>query len=713
MKKLLPLLFVFIAPFCAAQEYAYNHLFFSNSAMQGNYFFSLINASGGSSIQNTNGKLPVSEGYAFTPGNALQLTYASKAGGKWQAMLFRQNKRGMNHFTGARFLSLWVSVSNTNTTQHPPLVSLVKKDSSLTTSVPLKLKPGSAWQQVIIPLKEFSAPAIKPQNIIAIAFLQNGTSSTEETMYIDEVSFTDAQKYAAVKARPVIETAKGYAAHVDISWHLPQDTNLLYVKIYRSSNGKNFKAAGIQEPYINRYADFTGEEDKKYFYKIAFIGRNYKETAASPVVTARTRSMTDDELLTMVQEASFRYYWDGAEQYSGLAKENISGRHNMIATGASGFGMMALLVGAERNFISRQEAVERFLKITSFLSKADRFHGVYPHFLDGPTGKVEPFFGRRDNGADLVETSFLMQGLLAARQFFSGEAEEEKQIRTRITSIWESTEWNWFRRYDDGKYLFWHWSPTQGWVINHRLIGWNETMITYLLAIASPTHHIPAEMYYTGWASQDSIAQKYRAAWGKTNDGSMYSNGNTYYGIKLDVGVSNGGPLFFTHYSFMGYNPHDLTDRYTNYFTNNQAIANINLRYCIENPKQVKGYGDSAWGLTASDGPFHYSADEPVPAQDHGKIAPTGAIASFPYTPEASMRALKNYYFNYGHFLWGAYGFKDAFDLEQNWCSEIYMGLNQAPMTVMIENYRTGLIWKLFMQDKDVQQGLQKLQAIR
>jgi hypothetical protein len=393
-----------------------------------------------------------------------------------------------------------------------------------------------------------------------------------------------------------------------------------------------------------------------------------------------------------------------------MAKENIPGRQNMIASGASGFGIMALIVGTERGFISRDESVARFVKIVGFLEKAETFHGAYPHFIDGPTGKVEPFFGNRDNGADLVETSFLMQGLLAARQYFAGENDQEKYIRDKITAIWENVEWDWFRKTPDSKFLYWHWSPDQEWIINHNLIGWNETMVTYLLSIASPTHPVPASMYYSGWANQDKTGQEYRSAWGQTKEGSMYSNGNTYFGIKLDVGVSNGGPLFFTHYSYMGYDPHFITDRYTNYFVNNQNIAKINHRYCVQNPNNYKGYGDDAWGLTASDGPFDYSADEPNTRQDHGKLTPTGALGSFPYTPEESMKALKNYYYNHGKFLWGEFGFKDAFDLTHNWCSEIYMGLNQAPMTVMIENYRTGLIWKLFMSNPEIQNGLKNLE---
>ena len=466
---------------------------------------------------------------------------------------------------------------------------------------------------------------------------------------------------------------------------------------------------GIQSPQINRYADFTGVTGKTYSYKISLLNYQYKESDLSNMVSANTRKMNDDEFLSMIQEACFRYYWEDAENVSGLAKEDIPGRQNMIAAGASGFGIMALIVGSERNFITRKQSVERFLKIVNFLEKAEKFHGAFSHFIDGPTGKVEPFFGRRDNGGDLVETSFLMQGLLTARAYFNKDDADEKMIRDKITGLWQGVEWDWYRRYPDSKYLYWHWSPDKEWIINHRLTGWNETMVTYLLAIASPTHSVPASLYYSGWANQDSTGQQYRINWGGTTDGSMYTNGNTYFGIKLDVGVSNGGPLFFTQYSYLGYDPHLITDKYTNYFTNNSNIALINYRYCLKNPNNFPGYGDSCWGLTASDGPYHYGANEPVPSRDDGRIAATGAVSSFPYTPVESMKALNNYYNNYGKFLWGEYGFRDAFNLSQNWCSQIYMGLNQAPMVVMIENYRTGLLWKLFMSNEDVKNGLEKL----
>ncbi len=697
-----------------AQEYEHSYSIFTNSSMPEDHFFSHTSYTGGSTIESNNGKIPVSETFFHTPDNALELRYRSHADGKWDATVYRSGKRGMDHFEKPAFLSLWVfSLSETMTENDLPLIRLMSEDSSLSSGLSIVTLNANEWQRMLIPLDLFgNIDRDHPENTIGIVFSQQVNADAElHTLYVDDIEFMAEKPAHSIILKPEIKDAKGYAMHVDINWPQITDPNVHLVKIYRSCDGSIYQPAGIQQPFINRFADFTGETGKNYSYLITFLNSSYEESEFSEPVSASTRVMSNDELLTMVQETSFRYYWEGSEATSGMARENIPGRHNMVATGASGFGIMALIVGTERGFISREESVERFLKILRFLEGAQKFHGAFPHFMDGPSGKVEPFFGLRDNGADLVETSFLMEGILAARQYFSRDDEQERLIRQKITGIWEGVEYDWFRRYRDGDYLFWHWSPDQGWIIDHRLIGWNETMVVYLLAIASPTHPVPASMYYTGWASQGHIAQTYRSRWGQSTDGDMYTNGNTYYGITLDVGVNNGGPLFFTHYSYLAYDPHFITDRYTNYFVNNQNIAKINYRYCLNNPKGFKGYGEDGWGLTASDGPFDYSADEPVIRQDHGKLTPTGAISSFPYTPEESMKALKNYYFNYGHFLWGEYGFRDAFSLTANWCSEIYMGLNQAPMTVMIENYRTGLIWKLFMQDPEIQEGLRKLEA--
>jgi exo beta-1,2-glucooligosaccharide sophorohydrolase (non-reducing end) len=695
---------------CRGQEPLYTYQFFANSRMEGNYFYSNVVTEGSSHVKTDNSRLPVNNTIFFTPGNSLQLDYTNSSRGSWKAFIYKPGFRGQDHFLPSRYLSFHLLATEGISDNSLPYVQLLLSDSTLTKKVVFTIKAPNKWELITIPLSDFDKGIFTdPSKIIGIVFSQQEMNNSTHRLFLDDIELNGTIKNESIKELPSIQTIKGYAKHIDIIWKAVKDSNAKYVKIYRSENGKVYTPVGIQSPFINRYSDYVGVSGRSYQYKISFLNSNYKETELSRPAKGTTKLMSDEQIMNMVQEACFRYYWEGAEANSGLAKENIPGRQSMIASGATGFGIMALLVGAERKFITRQQLVDRFKKIISFLKKAETFHGAYPHFIAGSSGKVEPFFGKRDNGGDLVETSFLAQGLLAARAYFKEHTKDEAEIREGITSIWENIEWNWYRRFPDSKFLYWHWSPDQAWTINHRLIGWNETMVTYLLAIASPTHAVPASLYYSGWATQDSTGQQYRSAWGGTKEGSMYTNGNSYYGIKLDVGVSNGGPLFFTHYSYMGYDPHQLTDKYTNYFTNNQHIAQINLRYCMANPHHYKGYGDSCWGLTASDGPFDYSADEPVFARDHGKIAPTGALSSFPYTPEESMNALKNYYYNYGKFLWGEYGFRDAFDLNENWCSEIYMGLNQAPIVVMMENYRTGLIWKLFMSDKDVQNGLHRL----
>jgi exo beta-1,2-glucooligosaccharide sophorohydrolase (non-reducing end) len=706
--RLLFLLLLFSAS-ANGQKHLYDYTFFTNSRMGGNYYFSKTAFQAPSFIKNINYRLPVDEKIFNTPGNSLELQYINGKGGSWMANIFRENIRGQDHFKPVEFLSFSIYCTAIGLQKELPKLQLIFKDSSRSGDWTFATDFVNKWRRFNLKLASSYKNFKIPEDVIGVQFSQNGGDGNKHTIYIDDIEFLPASANTPLIAKPVILSCEGYAKHVDISWQPFHNDNVKYVEIYRSEKGKDFVPVGIQSSLINRYADFTGITGMRYRYKISFLDYQYKETWFSNIASAETKIMNDDELLTMVQKACFRYYWEGAEMASGMAKENIPGRLDMIAAGASGFGIMALIVGTERKFITRQQSVKRFLKITSFLENAEKFHGAFPHFIDGPSGKVEPFFGDRDDGGDLVETSFLMQGLLAARAYFNKEDANEKAIREKITGIWRNIEWDWYRRYPDSKYLYWHWSPDKAWIINHHLTGWNETMITYLLAIASPTHNVPASLYYSGWANQDSSGRQYRMNWGGTKDGSMYTNGNTYFGIKLDVGVSDGGPLFFTHYSYMGYDPHLITDKYTNYFKNNRNIALINYRYCLKNPNKYKGYGDSCWGLTACDGPVTYHASEPVNGRNDGTIAPTGAVSSFPYTPVQSMKALKNYYYNYGKFLWGAYGFRDAFNLTQNWCSSIYMGLNQAPMVVMIENYRTGLLWKLFMSDKDIKNGLEKL----
>jgi len=410
------------------------------------------------------------------------------------------------------------------------------------------------------------------------------------------------------------------------------------------------------------------------------------------------KNLTDDQLLTLVQKQTFNYFWDGAEPISGLARERfhsdnvyLENDKDVIATGAAGFGVMSILVAIERKFITRAEGYERLKKGVDFLQKADRFHGAWSHWIY-PTGKVKPF-GRNDDGGDLVETAYLAQGLLCVRQYFKDGNEKEKALSAQIDQIWKEIDWSWYR--NGGKnVLYWHWSPNIGWKMNFPVTGYNECLIMYIMAAASPTHTIPAEVYHEGWAKS-----------GKIN-----TNISPYgYPIKLSHnGQGNGvGPLFWAQYSYLGLNPKGLKDKYADYWQENTNHTMIHYAYCLENPKKYKGYGENSWGLTASYSVNGYAGHSPQ--EDLGVITPTAALSSYPYTPTQSMRMIRHLYENLGDKVWGEYGFYDAYSETANWYPKRYLGIDQGPIVVMIENGRTGLLWNLFMSCPEVNQGLKKL----
>ncbi|MBX9569033.1 MAG: hypothetical protein K2X77_09065 [Candidatus Obscuribacterales bacterium] len=692
---------------------------FDSYPLPGAYLYSKTESTGPSWVCNLSGKLPVRTEPAFTPGSSLELSYVSYAGGNWKATLQKHPIRGIDDWDNGvfiqtkptpykkpAFLQFRLHSQNTGRAEMPKVALLVKGEKEPKSSASVDIAPfakgadESGWSLIKIPLSSFNAQISAAEQIQGLVFEQSVADEKTHNLFIDQIEVRPSDEQPLNKGiKPQLVEAKGFERHVDLKWTPPEDTSVQGAIIERSKDGTNFIAVAYRPKLLSRCADWVGDQFGDYHYRVRFLGYDGSKSAPSEVLHASTKMLNDDQLLDMVQEACSRYYWDGAEPNSGLTLESVPGDPNMIATGASGFGIMSLVVAADRKFITRPQMVERMNKILNYLEKQDHFHGAMAHYYDGRTGHPVLFFGPDDNGGDMVETSFLMQGLLTARQFLNSDWAEEKSIRERITKLWEAVEWNWYRKTPDSPYLLWHWSPTVGYKINHSLIGWNETMITYMLAIASPTHPIPAEMYYSGWASQEKGAQEYRG----NEAGKMYTNGGIYYGQKLPVGGFTGGPMFFTHYNFLGVDPHALKDKYTEYFENCKAIATINLRYCQVNPGKHLGYGADAWGLTASDGPWGYNPDEPRTECDKGKITPTGALASMPYLPVDSMNALKNYYRNQGSFLWGEYGFRDAYSPEQNWVNDLYMGLNQGPIVVMIENYRTGRPWKLFGSNPEIE----------
>ncbi|SDS18719.1 hypothetical protein SAMN04489797_1056 [Winogradskyella sediminis] len=423
---------------------------------------------------------------------------------------------------------------------------------------------------------------------------------------------------------------------------------------------------------------------------------NVLENAKLTAVDSIPESI-NSSLLDTVQKQTINYFWEGAEPNSGLARERLhmddvyptSPKHT-VTTGGSGFGVMAILVGIERGFISKKDALDRYLRIVDFLEHADRFHGAWPHWLNGETGKVIPF-GKKDNGGDLVETAFLIQGLLTVAEYFDGHTEKEKQLVSKIDKLWRDVEWDWYTKGED--VLYWHWSPSYGWEMNFPVSGYNECLIMYVLAAASPTHPITKSVYEKGWAK----------------DGAIVSD-KSFYDLPVVLNYEHNnfltGPLFWAHYSYLGLNPKGLSDQYADYWKLTQNQAKIHYKYAVANPKNFKGYGDSLWGFTSSYSVKGYYGHSPE--NDIGVVSPTAALSSFPYTPKESMKVLENIYKNHDSLV-GKYGPYDAVSFEHNWYMPRYLAIDQGPIPVMIENYRTGLLWDLFMKNKDVQSGLEQL----
>lgn len=418
---------------------------------------------------------------------------------------------------------------------------------------------------------------------------------------------------------------------------------------------------------------------------------------------AETQTLSDSALFDTVQRRTFEFFWTGATPNSGLAAEriHIDGEYpekdqSTIAIGGSGFGLMAVLVGMERNYISKEQGFERLQKMVNFLEKADRFHGAWPHWLLDENGHVRPF-GFDDNGGDLVETSFLLEGLLCVRQYYKEGNGAEKALAAKIDSMWRQVEFDWYRN-GEQNVLYWHWSPNYAWKKNFAVHGFNECMIMYVLAAASPTHGVPPAVYHEGWAQNGNINKK-----------SNYKTDTLHLFMQGDP--PHGGPLFWSHYSFVGLNPNGLKDKYADYGKELRTMAKMNYEWCADNPKQYKGYGTNNWGLTASYSVKGYAAHAPDSANDLGVISPTAALSSFPYTPAQSMAAMRHWYDDstLRSKIWGPYGFYDAFSETDNWYPQRYLAIDQGPVVVMMENYRSGLLWNLFMSCGEVQKGLKKL----
>jgi hypothetical protein len=644
----------------------------------------------------TNNKFPVDSEHSYQGSHSLRLKWNSSNGGDW-GMAVASYGWTAHNFT--QYDSIVYYINGPEAVAKANLPDLAIEDISNTKSTRVWLgdylngvdSDSTNWQKVLIPIEDF-----KPgqdncnfSNIKTIFHFQKETDSTDHIVWLDNIHVIGSGEIPLFTDVPKNLTATGHDSRIDLKWDLNKEKDYEY-NIYRSSDISGPFTRINNAPHITQiYSDFLGQNNQTYYYYVTNINTNLLESSPSDTVSATSYQMSDEELLTSVQEATFRYFYDHGHPESGLSRERNSGPVGAI--GATGFGLMAMPIGVERGFVSRDSAAARVLKILRFVQDVTpRYHGAWSHWVSGASGNTVPF-SRYDNGGDLVETSYLIMGVLTIRKYFTQNNAVENEIRTRATELWESVEWDWYRQDPPKNVLYWHWSPDHGWKMNHAIRGFHEAMIVYLLAIASPTYPVPASLYYDGWTSR-----------------SNYANGNKYYGYKIWVGPPYGGPLFFTHYTNLGFDPRNKADKYCNYFENNRNISLIHRAYSIANPLNYAGYDSLVWGLTASYSTTGYSAHRPM-TNDNGTITPSAALSAMPYTPKESLATLKHFYHTYGDRLWGEFGFRDAFNLQENWFSQGYLGIDQGPIIIMIENSRSELCWDLFMANDEIQQMLDKI----
>lgn len=649
-------------------------------------------ATGASTVEVINGsKLPVDTTYHWRGASSLRLRWTSRAGGDW--VLGAANAGWVDFDTAPLDSIVWYAWSPVALA--PAELPVMFLEDFANTRTPRYSAaafnpnglPAATWTRLVMPLAPFkSGPGsanIARVNKVFLAQAPGSALNVLRTMYVDELRIVKNDPTPPVP--PTGLQTLALERHVDLTWATPVGADVESYRVDRLESGV-WSAWTYAPAEQGGAALWLGSPAVTCTLRVATEDWNLRSSAPSSEFTVETRALSDPEFLDMIQRATFRYFWDHAHPVSGLARERSSSG-DICTSGGSGFGLMAIPVGIERGFITRAAGTARVLTVLNFLStQAERHWGAFPHWIHGVTGQHVGFLGPNDDTVDIVETSYLAQGLLMIRQYFDGAGADEAQIRSLATQLWEAIEWDQLRP-SGSNTLRWGRSPTTGFT-SLDITGWNECLITYLLAIASPTHPIPASTYAAGWARNGAMV-----------------NGNIYYGYPLYVGQAYGGPMFFAHYSFLGFDPRFKKDAYANYYTHNRNVAKVQVSYAVANPYGRAGYNATTWGLTASDDPYGYSARACF-QNDNGTIAPTAALASMPYVPAESFAAARNFYATYGATLWGFDGFRDAFNPGAGWTASDYLAIDQGPIVVMIENHRSGLAWERFMGNPEIAPAL-------
>ncbi|WP_134090803.1 glucoamylase family protein [Olivibacter sp. XZL3] len=706
--------FFLLATFFSIQAAASNYpeVLFENSLMPKSYYYSQSSFEGNSWINHMNGHLPVADSIFFSPGNSLLLDYVSGNAGEWRSVVHYSNDYGYLPKSND-LLHFKIFVSSATSKSELPIIQLMQGEN-LSDEVKLQAFIGNyqdnVWLSLAIPLKEIgNLDSQAPIN--GIVFKQGADrDGKEHRLFLDQIEFLPSKTPdMKLTGKAVLSVVEAYERHVDIAWQLPLTPSIRYIKIYRSEDNQNFVPVAVRPISFNKYTDFVPRTNVKYYYKIAWVDYQYRESPFSDVKAAETKSATDDELLNVIEKSHIAYFTDETEFNSGMHKISPLASNAHVSVKGTGVGLLAQVVGVERKFIPRQLLLDRLKKIVKFLERATSYHGAFPELLDGRSGK--PIMTDScEIAADLESTAYLMQGLLVARNYFNKEEADEKAIREAITSLWEVVDWTKFVKDESGHHLYNTWSPVCAFAKAVPLGGYNSGFIAYLLAISSPSHAVDVNMYELGLKQPlKHIGPAIGRLSTSANDTLImlkdkpelygrdtFMTDSTYYGIQLKAGSAKSS-LIDQQQPFLAFNPKSSIDGSVNYFDNQRALSTIYYRAALNRSEQFVSLTNLLWPYVGND------------SLSVNRFNPSAAIATYPYTPTIAMEALKNYYRNLGSFLWTEYGFRDEFNFKDNWVSSDFDPIHQGIVPIMLENARTGLIWNLFSEDPDIKKLAQKL----
>ena len=516
--------------------------------------------------------------------------------------------------------------------------------------------------------------------LVFIAGIGRGQAST--------VSKVDGSGSAAIAAPTDLVEHAGDRSII-LHWHPVSASDLVGYHVYRATSPTTpFERQSTTLVTTNRFVDFAVDNNHTYYYRVRAVTMSGQESDASAPISATPHVLDDDAFLDLVQRTAFDYFWYEANPKNGLIKDRSTDTSPCNIT-AVGFGLSVLTIGIDRGWISREAGRERVHTTLTFLwnsphgpeQDATGYKGFYYRFLDMQTGQRV-----WNSELSTVDTALLLSGVLHVQQYFNQDNAVETDIRALADALYRRTDWAWMQVRPPKIGHGWH--PETGF-LPYDWSGYNEATILYLLALGSPTLPV-SDAAWRAWTST--------YAW------------QSHYGFDFVMFP----PLFGHQYphvwiDFRGLQDAYMRDKGIDYFENSRRATLANQAYAVANPKQWDDYSEHVWGLTASDSPTDYNARGAPPAlNDDGTITPTAPGGSFAFTPLKSLASLRYMYENYRTQLWGPYGFKDAFNPSHEWFSTDYLGINQGPIVLMIENHRTGRIWHAFMQNTAIQRGLDR-----